>query len=233
MIQSVSMYREGGVSEARTCKRPVTSWRQASGLHVALLGMSHVTDIIEKSQSNIDKNPSENRKQKKELPVGNVHPHVPRPQFGQLVAGLPLRPHTNPHLCQGGVASFGTFGTRDYSNVVREVGRVVLVVLLVVKHTRKRWKNMARINSTPHVVQACLCIIRSILQVTQRVPPTCRITLINTHCAYPPSLVVRRGELSNFIFLIQGAERHRGIWVYETVSSTYNWGGSFTMLGLP
>jgi len=81
---------------------------------------------------------TENRKQKTELPVGNVHPHVPRPQFGQLVAGLHFRPHTNPHLCQGGVASFGTFGTRDYSNVVREVGRVVLVVLLVVKHTRKR-----------------------------------------------------------------------------------------------
>ena len=36
-------------------------------------------------------------------------------------------------------------------------------------------KKIARINSTSHVIQACLCTIRSILQVTQRVPPTCII----------------------------------------------------------
>ena len=36
-------------------------------------------------------------------------------------------------------------------------------------------KKIARINSTPQVIQACLCTIRSILQVTQRVPPTCII----------------------------------------------------------
>ena len=39
--------------------------------------------------------------------------------------------------------------------------------------SKKKMKKIARINSTPHVIQACLCIIRSILQVTQRVPPTC------------------------------------------------------------
>ena len=38
---------------------------------------------------------------------------------------------------------------------------------------KKKMKKIARINSTPHVIQACLCTIRSILQVTQRVPPTC------------------------------------------------------------
>ena len=36
-------------------------------------------------------------------------------------------------------------------------------------------KKIARINSTPQVIRACICIIRSILQVTQRVPPTCII----------------------------------------------------------
>jgi hypothetical protein len=39
-------------------------------LRMELFGNSpHVTDIIEKSQPNIDENPSENRKQKKELPA--------------------------------------------------------------------------------------------------------------------------------------------------------------------
>ena len=40
-------------------------------------------------------------------------------------------------------------------------------------------KKIARINSTPQVIQACICIIRSILQVTQRVPPTCTIIHIS------------------------------------------------------
>ena len=40
-------------------------------------------------------------------------------------------------------------------------------------------KKIARINSTPQVIQACLCTIRSILQVTQRVPPTCTIIQIS------------------------------------------------------
>ena len=46
---------------------------------------------------------------------------------------------------------------------------------------KKKMKKIARINSTPHVIQACLCTIRSILQVTQRVPPTC---ITNTDFTY-------------------------------------------------
>jgi hypothetical protein len=42
---------------------------------------------------------------------------------------------------------------------------------------KKNIKKIARINSTPKVIQACLCTIRSILQVTQRVPPTCTTTM--------------------------------------------------------
>ena len=42
-------------------------------------------------------------------------------------------------------------------------------------------KNMARINSTPQVTRACLCILRSLLQVPQRVPPTCTIKTSRTH----------------------------------------------------
>ena len=44
---------------------------------------------------------------------------------------------------------------------------------------KKNMKKIARINSTPQVIQACICIIRSILQVTQRVPPTCTIKHIS------------------------------------------------------
>ena len=40
---------------------------------------------------------------------------------------------------------------------------------------KKKMKKIARIHSTPQVIRACICIIRSILQVTQRVPPTCTI----------------------------------------------------------
>ena len=36
-------------------------------------------------------------------------------------------------------------------------------------------KTIARINTTPQVLRACICMIRSILQVAQRVPPTCTI----------------------------------------------------------
>ena len=39
---------------------------------------------------------------------------------------------------------------------------------------------MARINSTPQVTRACLCILRSLLQVTQRVPPTCTRKTLRT-----------------------------------------------------
>ena len=53
-----------------------------------------------------------------------------------------------------------------------------------VSHTYKR-----KIDSTPHVIQPCICIIRSILQVTQRVPPTCTIIQISrTAAATPPVL---------------------------------------------
>ena len=38
---------------------------------------------------------------------------------------------------------------------------------------KKIMKKIARINSTPQVIRACICIIRSILQGTQRAPPTC------------------------------------------------------------
>ena len=43
-------------------------------------------------------------------------------------------------------------------------------------------KKLHRINSTPQVIRACICRIRSILQVTQRVPPTC-----TTKTTLPPS----------------------------------------------
>ena len=45
---------------------------------------------------------------------------------------------------------------------------------------KKKMKKMARINTTPQVIRACICMIRSILQVTQRVPPTCTIKTSRT-----------------------------------------------------
>ena len=51
---------------------------------------------------------------------------------------------------------------------------------LSVKHTRKRWKNIAWITSTPQVIRACSCILWSIPQVTSRVPPTCTIKMSRT-----------------------------------------------------
>ena len=47
-------------------------------------------------------------------------------------------------------------------------------------------KKIARINSTPQVIQACLCIIRSILQSTQRVPPTCTLMQISRTDTHVP-----------------------------------------------
>jgi hypothetical protein len=54
---------------------------------------------------------------------------------------------------------------------------------------KKIMKKIARINSTPQVIRACICIIRSILQVTQRVQPTCIITTDFTYAQswlWPP-----------------------------------------------
>ena len=39
--------------------------------------------------------------------------------------------------------------------------------------SKKKMNKIARINATPQVIRACICILRAILQVTQRVPPTC------------------------------------------------------------
>ena len=47
---------------------------------------------------------------------------------------------------------------------------------------KKKMKKIARINSTSQVIQACICIRRSILQVTQRVPPTCTRLHVRQPC---------------------------------------------------
>ena len=44
-------------------------------------------------------------------------------------------------------------------------------------------KKIARINTTPRVIRACICILRAILQVTPRVPPTCIIITDVTYLA--------------------------------------------------
>ena len=46
-------------------------------------------------------------------------------------------------------------------------------------------KSARRINSTPQVIRACICIIRSILQVTQRVQPTCTTKTAFTYLLSP------------------------------------------------
>ena len=47
---------------------------------------------------------------------------------------------------------------------------MILLVVVVCKHTRKRWNNIARINATPQVILSLYNWIGSILQVTQQVP---------------------------------------------------------------
>ena len=48
---------------------------------------------------------------------------------------------------------------------------------------KKKMKKIARINTTPRVIRACICILRAILQVTPPVPPTCIIITDVTYLA--------------------------------------------------
>ena len=54
-------------------------------------------------------------------------------------------------------------------------GLVLIILVLVLTHQIKNIKIHPRINSTFKVIQACLFILLSVLEVTQRVRPTCTI----------------------------------------------------------
>jgi hypothetical protein len=69
-------------------------------------------------------------------------------------------------------------------------------------------KNIARINSTVKVIQACIFIGWPVLEGTQRAPPTCIITylvkfLADTFSRRPPSGIPhQKGGLQKFQHLV-------------------------------
>jgi hypothetical protein len=91
-------------------------------------------------------------------------------------------------------------------------------------------KKIARINSTPQVIQACLCIIRSILQVTQRVPPTCTIKHISrtrrdhVQCGMHRGRVGPRGKKKWVAQRSHGGKKRASVAMPEAVGGKrYTW----------
>jgi hypothetical protein len=74
---------------------------------------------------------------------------------------------------------------------------------------KKNMKKIARINSTPHVIQACLCTIRSILQVTQRVPPTCTTNMYHQDRFHVPDKSQTLKKSEHLIVLVMSVKHTR------------------------
>ena len=73
--------------------------------------------------------------------------------------------------------------------------RLVLIILvLVCTRTNKHTKIHVRIHSTVKVIRACMFIMWSVLEVTQRVPPTCITCIIKTYLALR-CLILARSRL--------------------------------------
>ena len=71
---------------------------------------------------------------------------------------------------------------------------------------------MARINSTPHVIQACLCTLRSIFQGT-----LCTLrSLLQTTSQVPPTCITK----TSFTYLLKSTiEKKASVWSYWSCQS--------------
>jgi hypothetical protein len=63
----------------------------------------------------------------------------------------------------------------------RKKGLVLIILVIVFPHQIKIQKRHGRIHSTVKVIRACLFIMLSVQEVTQRVPPTCIIKTSRTN----------------------------------------------------